>query len=48
MRLTDRGRWDRRALKTMLKFALEAGKLMQLADKDIKLIASGASNYKTG
>lgn len=29
-----------------VKFALEAGKLMQWVDKDIKLIASGASNYK--
>ncbi len=29
-----------------VKFALEAAKLMQLVDKDIKLIASGASNYK--
>jgi alpha-L-arabinofuranosidase len=29
-----------------VKFALEAGKLMQLVDKNIKLIASGASNYK--
>ncbi|MGB8490992.1 MAG: alpha-L-arabinofuranosidase C-terminal domain-containing protein [Bacteroidales bacterium] len=27
------------------KFALEAGKLMQLVDRNIKLIASGASNY---
>lgn len=29
-----------------VKFALEAAKLMQWVDKDIKLIASGASNYK--
>ena len=29
-----------------VKFALEAGKLMQLVDRNIKLIASGASNYK--
>jgi alpha-N-arabinofuranosidase len=29
-----------------VKFALEAGKLLQWVDKDIKLIASGASNYK--
>jgi alpha-N-arabinofuranosidase len=28
------------------KFALEAAKLIQLVDKNIKLIASGASNYK--
>jgi len=28
-----------------VKFALEAAKLMQLVDKDIKLVASGASNY---
>jgi alpha-N-arabinofuranosidase len=28
------------------KFALEAGKLIQWVDKNIKLIASGASNYK--
>jgi alpha-N-arabinofuranosidase len=28
-----------------VKFAIEAAKLMQLADKDIKLIASGSSNY---
>jgi alpha-N-arabinofuranosidase len=29
-----------------VKFALEAGKLIQLVDKNVKLIASGASNYK--
>ncbi|MRR21659.1 alpha-L-arabinofuranosidase [bacterium] len=29
-----------------VKFALEAGKLMQLVDRNIKLIASGASNYR--
>jgi|WetSurMetagenome_2_1015567.scaffolds.fasta_scaffold96305_1 alpha-L-arabinofuranosidase len=28
------------------KFALEAGKLIQLVDKNVKLIACGASNYK--
>ena len=28
-----------------VKFALEAAKLMQLVDKDIKLVASGASNF---
>ena len=28
------------------KFAMEAAKLIQLVDKNIKLIASGASNYK--
>lgn len=28
------------------KFALEAAKIMRLVDKDIKLIASGASNYR--
>jgi alpha-L-arabinofuranosidase len=28
------------------KFALEAAKLIQLVDKNVKLIASGASNYK--
>ncbi len=28
------------------KFALEAGKLIQLVDRDVKLIASGASNYE--
>lgn len=29
-----------------VKFALEAGKLIQWVDKNVKLIASGASNYK--
>ena len=29
-----------------VKFALEAAKMMQLVDKNIKFIASGASNYK--
>jgi alpha-N-arabinofuranosidase len=29
-----------------VKFALEAGKLIRLVDRNIKLIASGASNYK--
>jgi alpha-N-arabinofuranosidase len=29
-----------------VKFALEAAKLMQWVDKDVKLIASGASNYR--
>ena len=28
-----------------VKFALEAAKMMRLADKDIKLVASGSSNY---
>jgi alpha-N-arabinofuranosidase len=28
-----------------VKFAIEAAKLMQLADRDIKLVASGSSNY---
>jgi alpha-N-arabinofuranosidase len=32
--------------RTNVKFALEAAKLMQLVDKDIKLIASGASYYR--
>ena len=30
------------------KFALEAGKLIQLVDKNIKLVASGASLYRPG
>jgi alpha-N-arabinofuranosidase len=29
-----------------VKFALEAGKLIRLVDRNVKLIASGASNYK--
>ena len=29
-----------------VKFALEAGKLIQLVDKNVKLVTSGASNYK--
>ena len=29
-----------------VKFALEAGKLIQWVDKSVKLVASGASNYK--
>jgi alpha-N-arabinofuranosidase len=28
-----------------VKFAIEAAKLMQLADRDIKIVASGSSNY---
>jgi alpha-N-arabinofuranosidase len=30
------------------KFALEAAKIMQLVDRDIKLVACGASNYRPG
>ena len=42
------GPWQmgQKSAEDYVKFALEAGKLMQLVDKDIKLIASGASNYK--
>jgi len=42
------GPWQmgQKSAEDYVKFALEAGKLMQLVDKDVKLIASGASNYK--
>ncbi|HOC48470.1 MAG TPA: alpha-L-arabinofuranosidase C-terminal domain-containing protein [Bacteroidales bacterium] len=42
------GPWQmgQKSAEDYVKFALEAGKLMQLVDKDIKLIASGASNYR--
>ena len=42
------GPWQmgQKSAEDYVKFALEAAKLMQLVDKDIKLIASGASNYR--
>ena len=42
------GPWQmgQKSAEDYVKFALEAAKLMQLVDKDIKLIASGASDYK--
>ena len=42
------GPWQmgQKSAEDYVKFALEAAKLMQWVDKDIKLIASGASNYK--
>lgn len=42
------GPWQmgQKSVEDYCKFALEAGKLIQLLDKDIKLVASGASNYK--
>lgn len=42
------GPWQmgQKSVEDYCKFALEAAKLMQWTDKNIKLIASGASNYK--
>jgi len=44
------GPWQmgQKSAEDYVKFALEAAKLMQLVDRDIKLIASGASDYKPG
>lgn len=42
------GPWQmgQKSAEDYVKFALEAAKLMQWVDKDIKLVASGASNYR--
>lgn len=42
------GPWQlgQKSVEDYVKFALEAGKLIQLVSKDVKLVASGASNYK--
>jgi alpha-N-arabinofuranosidase len=42
------GPWQmgQKSAEDYVKFALEAGKLIQWVDKNIKLVASGASNYK--
>ncbi len=42
------GPWQmgQKSAEDYCKFALEAGKLIQWVDKSVKLIASGASNYK--
>jgi alpha-N-arabinofuranosidase len=44
------GPWQmgQKSAEDYCKFALEAGKLIQLIDKDIKLVASGASLYRPG
>jgi alpha-L-arabinofuranosidase len=44
------GPWQmgQKSAEDYCKFALEAAKLMQWVDRDIKLIASGASNYGRG
>ena len=44
------GPWQmgRKSAEDYCKFALEAAKLMQWVDRDIKLIACGASNYGRG
>jgi alpha-L-arabinofuranosidase len=41
------GPWQlgQKSKEDYVKFALEAAKMMQLVDKNIKLVASGASNY---
>lgn len=41
------GPWQlgQKSKEDYVKFALEAAKMMRLVDKDIKLVASGASNY---
>jgi alpha-N-arabinofuranosidase len=42
------GPWQmgQKSVEDYVKFALEAGKLIQWVDKNVKLVASGASNYK--
>jgi len=42
------GHWQmgQKSAEDYVKFANEAGKLMRLVDKDIKLVAVGASNYQ--
>ena len=42
------GPWQmgQKSAEDYVKFALEAGKLIQWVDKNVKLIASGASNYR--
>lgn len=44
------GPWQmgQKSAEDYCKFALEAGKLLRLIDKDIKLVASGASLYRPG
>jgi alpha-N-arabinofuranosidase len=44
------GPWQmgQKSAEDYCKFALEAGKLISLLDKDIKLVASGASLYRPG
>lgn len=44
------GPWQmgQKSAEDYCKFALEAGKLIELMDKDIKLVASGASLYRPG
>ena len=44
------GPWQmgQKSAEDYCKFALEAGKLIRLVDKDIKLVASGASLYRPG
>ncbi len=44
------GPWQmgQKSVEDYTKFALEAGKLISLLDKDIKLVASGASLYRPG
>jgi alpha-N-arabinofuranosidase len=46
MKLTGPGRWGQKSAEDYCKFALEAAKAMQWVDRDIKLIACGASNYR--
>ena len=44
------GPWQmgQKSAEDYVKFALEAGKLIQLVDRDVKLVASGASLYRPG
>jgi alpha-N-arabinofuranosidase len=44
------GPWQmgQKSVEDYCKFALEAAKIMRLADRNIKFIACGASNYKPG
>jgi len=44
------GPWQmgQKSVEDYVKFAMEAAKLIRLVDRDVKLIASGASNYRPG
>ena len=47
-KLTAPGRLGQKNAEDYCKFALEAAKVMRLVDGNVKFIADGASNYRTG
>ena len=47
-KLTAPGRLGQKNAEDYCKFALEAAKAMRLVDRNVKFIADGASNYRTG